>query len=95
MASSSISPERQQEVLPGKAGRHLFDYDGGVDLNADPPPDGTYQVVAFAQDAVGQEVQRTASLTIEQGGKPYAQIVPQTTGVDGRLRDAPLGRSFS
>ncbi|MCC6805238.1 MAG: hypothetical protein IT319_20330 [Anaerolineae bacterium] len=72
--------EYQQDVLPNQYGRHLFDYDGGVDLNADPPPDGTYQVVAFARDAVGQEVQRIAELTIEQGGKPYAQIIPQPTG---------------
>jgi hypothetical protein len=72
--------ERQQEVLPDNYGRHLYDYDGGVDLNADPPPNGMYQVVAFARDAVGQEVRRTASLTIAQGGKPYAQIIPQTTG---------------
>lgn len=72
--------ERQETVLPDNYGRHLYDYDGGVDLNADPPQDGTYQVVAFARDAVGQEIQRTATLTIEQGGKPYAQIIPQPTG---------------
>src|SRR5664279_4360723 len=73
--------ERQDVVPPGKAGIHPFDYDGGVDDNVDPPPDGTYQVVAVAQDAVGQIVQRTASLTIQDGGKPYAQIIPQNTGV--------------
>ncbi|MEO8397036.1 MAG: hypothetical protein ABI700_28835, partial [Chloroflexota bacterium] len=73
--------ELKQDILPGKAGRHLFDYDGGVDLGGDPPPDGQYQVVATAQDAVGQVVERSAALTIEQGGKPYAQIVPQNSGV--------------
>lgn len=72
--------EYQQDVVPNRYGRHLYDYDGGVDFNADPPPDGTYQVVAFARDAVGQEVRRTAELTIEQGGKPHAQIIPQATG---------------
>ncbi len=72
--------ERQEDVRPGEAGRHLFDYDGGVDMNADPPPDGTYTVVATAQDAVGQVVQRSADITIEQGGKPFAQIIAQPTG---------------
>ena len=65
---------------PGKAGRHPFDYDGGVDNGVDPPPDGAYQAVAVAQDAVGQIVERSAALTIADGGKPYAQIIPQTTG---------------
>ncbi len=72
--------ERQEAVRLGEAGRHLFDYDGGVDMNVDPPPDGAYTVIADAQDLVGQEVQRTATITIEQGGKPFAQIVPQVTG---------------
>ncbi len=72
--------ERQDLVPPGIAGLHPFDYDGGVDLNADPPPDGTYQVIAVAQDAEGQVVQRTSTLTIADGGKPYAQIIPQVTG---------------
>ena len=72
--------ERQEEIRPGEAGRHLFDYDGGVDMNADPPPDGSYTVVATAQDAVGQVVERTSEITIEQGGKPFAQIIAQPTG---------------
>jgi hypothetical protein len=74
-------PELKQDILPGKAGRHLFDYDGGVDFGSDPPPDGAYQAVAVAQDAVGQIIERTSAVTIEQGGKPYAQIVPQNSGV--------------
>jgi hypothetical protein len=73
---------RQEGRKPGEAGRHLFDYEGGVDLGADPPPDGVYQVVARAQDAVGQVVERYAQLTIRNGGKPLAEIVPQTVGVD-------------
>jgi hypothetical protein len=73
-------PERIEGNRIGEAGMHPFDYDGGVDRNADPPPNGTYQVVALARDAVGQEVQRTGTLTLETGGKPYGQIVPQTSG---------------
>lgn len=60
--------------------RHLYDYEGGVDLGANPPADGEYTVVALAQDAVGQRVQRTGTLTLINGGKPQAQILPQPTG---------------
>jgi hypothetical protein len=60
--------------------RHLYDYEGGVDLGANPPPDGEYTVVALAQDAVGQRIRRTGTLTLASGGKPQAQIVPQPTG---------------
>lgn len=73
---------RQEGRKPGEAGRHLYDYEGGVDLGADPPPDGDYVVVARAQDAEGQIIERTAQLTIRSGGKPLAEIVPQTVGVD-------------
>jgi hypothetical protein len=67
---------------PGEAGRHRYDYEGGVDLGADPPPDGEYTVVARAQDDEGQVIEQTALLTIERGGKPLAEIVPQAVGVD-------------
>ncbi|HIO13577.1 MAG TPA: hypothetical protein EYN15_00075 [Chromatiales bacterium] len=74
--------ERQEGRKPGEAGRHLFDYDGGVDLGADPPPDGSYTVVALTQDEEGQRVQRTATLSIVNGGDPRAEIAPQAVGVD-------------
>ena len=59
---------------PGEAGPHYYDYDGGVDRGADPPPDGTYIVVAEARDAVGNRVMVTSTLTIVEGGKPRALI---------------------
>jgi hypothetical protein len=59
---------------PGEAGPHYYDYDGGVDLGADPPPDGAYIVVAEARDAVGNHVVVTSTLTIIEGGKPRALI---------------------
>jgi hypothetical protein len=74
-------PERLEGRKPGEAGRHIFDYEGGVDLGADPPPDGSYTVVAEAQDAVGQVIRRSAELTIQEGGKPLAEIVGQPSGV--------------
>lgn len=64
----------------GEAGRHVYDYEGGVDINADPPPDGTYTVIALARDAEGQEIQQETQLTIRDGGKPRAEIVAQPVG---------------
>jgi hypothetical protein len=75
-------PRREEGREPGEAGRHVFDYDGGIDIGADPPPDGEYTVIAEAKDAEGQVVKRTASLTIREGGRPLAEIVSQATGVD-------------
>ncbi len=77
-----------------QAGRRLFDYEGGVDLGNDPPPDGTYTVVARAQDAEGQIVERTASLTIRNGGTPRAEIVPQFVGVDVVFAVQPYEERF-
>ena len=73
---------RVEERQYGEAGRHRYDYEGGIDLGVDPPPDGTYRVVALAQDAVGQRTRQEASLTIETGGNPFAEIRPQFVGVD-------------
>ncbi len=73
-------PRREEGRQEGEAGRQIFDYEGGVDIGADPPPDGTYTVVARAQDDEGQIVQNTTMLTIAQGGKPRAEIVAQPTG---------------
>ena len=84
----------QEGRKPGEAGRHLFDYAGGIDLGADPPPDGVYQVVAQAQDDEGQVVQQTAQLTIEKGGYPLAEIVPQAIGVDVMFAVQPYDERY-
>ncbi len=76
-----IAP-RQEGRKPGEAGRHTFNYDAGVEIGADPPPDGVYPLIAQAQDAEGQIIRQAAELTIENGGKPRAEIVPQSVGVD-------------
>ncbi len=73
---------RVEERQYGEAGRHRFDYEGGIDLGVDPPPDGAYKVVATAQDKVGQRVRMESELTIATGGKPFAEIKPQAPGVD-------------
>lgn len=72
--------ERPLDVPPREGGRHLFDYAGGVDDGAAPPPDGTYPVVAMAEDEEGQKVRVEDRLTIELGGVPYAKIVSPVTG---------------
>ena len=73
---------RIEERQYGEAGRHRFDYEGGIDLGVDPPPDGLYRVVALAQDKVGQRLRLEGELTIATGGKPFAEIKPQAPGVD-------------
>ena len=73
---------RIEERQYGEAGRHRFDYEGGIDLGVDPPPDGLYRVVARAQDKVGQRLRMEGELTIATGGKPFAEIKPQAPGVD-------------
>ena len=75
-------PPQVEETRDGEAGRYTFDYDGGVDSGAEAPPNGTYTVVASAQDAVGQRVVRQSELTLVDGGKPLAEITSQAVGVD-------------
>ena len=67
--------EQERTAQPGEAGYHYYDYDGGVDRGADPPPDGTYMVVAEARDLAGHHVVVSSTLTIEMGGKPRAEVV--------------------
>ncbi len=62
----------------GEEGLHEFDYDAGVDLGAEPPPDGTYVVTARIEDAIGQVATMTNTLTIKDGGVPRAEIVDGT-----------------
>ncbi|MGB8648853.1 MAG: hypothetical protein WCF84_26690 [Anaerolineae bacterium] len=56
-------------------GRHEYDYDGGIDRGAAPPPDGNYTVVAEAVDAIGNIVRVEHPLTIQDGGTPRAAII--------------------
>lgn len=73
-------PESQDGRKPGEAGMHTYDYEGGVDQGAVPPPDGRYEVVAMAEDEEGQRVTRQGELTIENSGVPLAEIVAQPVG---------------
>jgi hypothetical protein len=67
--------EQEQLAETGKAGYHYYDYDGGVDRGAQPPPDGTYVVAAEARDLSGYHVVVTDTVTIVDGGKPRGLVV--------------------
>lgn len=73
-------PETQETRMPGDEGRHTYRWDGGVDTGKTPPPDGTYTVIAEAEDAEGQRVRREGEVTIQHSGIPMAEIVGQPTG---------------
>jgi len=86
---------RKEDRLAGESGRHIFDYEGGIDLGADPPPDGNYTIVALAQDEEGQRVRVEDQLSIVQGGKPRAEIVPQAVGVDVVFATMPYDERYA
>jgi hypothetical protein len=72
--------ELERDIPARMPGRHYFDYEGGVDNGETPPPDGTYPIVAVAQDHEGQRVRVEDSLTIQYGGVPRADIFAPPTG---------------
>ncbi len=67
--------EVERDIKPGEPGFHTYDYEGGVDLGAEPPPNGTYTVYAEAVDRVGNRTIVTDTLEIIEGGVPRADIV--------------------
>ncbi len=67
--------EDERVTRRNEAGWHTYDYDGGIDAGAEPPPDGTYTVVADALDRLGQRVIATDTLTIVNAGRPMAYIL--------------------
>ncbi|MCB9078703.1 MAG: gliding motility-associated C-terminal domain-containing protein [Anaerolineaceae bacterium] len=67
--------EVERDIKPGEPGFHTYDYEGGVDLGAEPPPDGLYTVYAEATDRVGNRTVVTNTLEIAEGGVPRADIV--------------------
>jgi hypothetical protein len=71
---------QERNVPRGQPGRHYYSYEGGVDRNAAPPPDGVYPIVAIAEDRQGQRLRVEEQLTIQYGGVPRADIVSPATG---------------
>lgn len=73
---------------------HQFDYDAGVDTDAEPPPDGDYLLVVVAEDKEGQRVRRETTITIKDGGLPQAEIVNQSTGNTVTWTSLPYADSY-
>ena len=73
----------------GEVGPYYYDYEGGVDKGAEPPPDGIYTVVVSAEDKVGNKVTVTDTLEIRDGGVPWGTIV----GLEWQISDTvvPIG----
>jgi len=84
--------EFEQVVEPNTEGWHYYDYEGGVDDGATPPPDGTYPIVVIAQDLEGQRVRVEQELTIQFGGVPRVRIISPPAGetVDWDKTAVPL-----
>jgi hypothetical protein len=72
--------ELERDIPANSPGRHYYDYEGGVDNGATPPPDGTYPLIAIAEDAEGQKIRVENSLTIQYGGVPRADIFSPPAG---------------
>ena len=79
-------PRREGYVLrpssdgDSEPGRYTYEYDGGIDLGADPPPDGAYVLNVELQDAIGQRDMLTSPLTLRDSGRPQAEIAVQPNG---------------
>ena len=72
--------ELERDIPANTPGRHYYDYEGGVDNGATPPPDGTYPLIVIAEDAEGQKIRMEDSLTIQYGGVPRADIFAPPAG---------------
>lgn len=73
-------------------GPHEYDYDGGIDRGAPPPPDGAYTIVAEAVDVNGNLVREQAPLIIKDGGTPRAAIIGSAGDFNPRV--IPLGETL-
>jgi hypothetical protein len=93
-ADGTKYPIPEDQIRPmGQSGNHEHDYEGGVDLGAAPPPDGTYTVVVEAEDAVGTRDVARGQLTIENGGVPRVEVVNRSA--DWSATTVPLGGTLT
>lgn len=89
--------EKERVIKPGERGYHEYRYEADVDQGAEAPPDGDYTVYAEARDLAGNHVVVTSTLTIEDGGKPRADILQGEIDWQGevnRVVSVPLGGSL-
>jgi hypothetical protein len=73
-------------------GAHEYDYDGGIDRGAPPPPDGNYTVIAEAVDGNGNTITQQAPLAIQNGGTPRAAIIGSAGDFNPRV--VPLNETL-
>lgn len=86
--------EKERVIKPGQQGYHEYRYEADVDQGAEAPPDGDYIIYGEARDLAGNHVVVTSTLTIEDGGKPRADILQgeiDWQGEVGRVVSVPLG----
>ena len=87
-------PLPEDKIRPvGQQGNHEHDYEGEVDRGATPPPDGDYEVVVEAEDAVGNRQVVRGTLTIKNGGVPQVEIVNRAATWSSGV--VPLGEVLS
>ena len=89
--------EKERVIKPGERGNHEYRYEADVDQGAEAPPDGDYTIYAEARDLAGNHVVVTSTLTIEDGGKPRADILGGEIDWQGevnRVVSVPLGGSL-
>ena len=78
---NQLRPQSELDVLD--PGRYEFDYDGGINSNAEPPPDGDYTLVAQSEDRIGQQSVITTAIKLIESGRPAAEITIQPTDGNG------------
>lgn len=86
--------EKERVIKPGQKGHHEYRYEADVDQGAEAPPDGAYVVYGEARDLAGNHVVVSSTLTIEDGGKPRADILQSEIDWQGevnRVVSVPLG----
>lgn len=86
--------EKERVIKPGQRGYHEYRYEADVDQGAEAPPDGDYIIYGEARDLAGNHVVVSSTLTIEDGGKPRADILQgeiDWQGEVGRVVSVPLG----
>ncbi len=68
----TLKEDRQQApVALNAAGEHTFIYD----INAQPPPNGSYPLMIETRDKMGQTVIASTTLTVVNAGLPHAYIL--------------------
>jgi len=89
--------EKERVIKPGQRGYHEYRYEADVDQGAEAPPDGDYIIYGEASDLAGNHVVVSSTLTIEDGGKPRADILSgeiEWAGDVNRVVSVPLGGSL-